>query len=369
MTIFYPDVLANNEITSHLNCIHDYYKDLSINLFEQADKNKPDLSLIAQQPQLTPQYRAPLLDFLFKISKRTKVCPSTYPRSVRLLDRYCSKRIVLLDQAQLVATTCLWIVAKTDGGCNHCAPSLGARFSGPTQRARIPRLAELSQLCGPTCGYDEGMFVQMERHILDTLNWNVTEPSVSDWCFETTENNTITNYLSTKQKSNVALKHFIIDSSLYTSKLIPTHPAELAASLINIFNTVQSRLSPSLLHQNKQSFTSPLILPSTNMEITSHLLQSIVNSSPTLQSYYADQLTQPYLASFIQQSSQYLALIQRSRNSTSPYDSEEDSDTDSLFDQIAFPGSNSPSPLPSPDKFIFNNTKRPVPQMENSYFH
>lgn len=112
--------------------------------------------------------------------------------SVRLYDRYCSKRIVLRDQAKLVVATCLWLAAKTWGGCNHIINNVviptGGRFYGPNPRARIPRLSELVHYCGDGQVFDESMFLQMERHILDTLNWNIYEPMINDYVLNVDEN-------------------------------------------------------------------------------------------------------------------------------------------------------------------------------------
>ncbi|ODV64380.1 cyclin-like protein, partial [Ascoidea rubescens DSM 1968] len=184
---FYPKQLIESEITAHKYAINEYQKDLSYNLFQMANSLKPDINLIKLQPELNLKLRVVLLNFLFKIAIKIKVSTGIYYKAVKLFDRYCSKRIVLKSQAQLVICTALWIAAKVSGGCNHIINSInlptGNRYIGPSKRARIPKLIEFVQLCGPDCHYDTGMFIQMERHILTTLNWDVTEPSVYNWCF------------------------------------------------------------------------------------------------------------------------------------------------------------------------------------------
>lgn len=88
--------------------------------------------------------------------------------------------------------TCLWLSAKTWGGCNHIINNVsvptGGRFYGPNPRARIPRLSELIHLCNDSQTFDESMFTQMERHILNTLGWEIYEPMINDYILNADEN-------------------------------------------------------------------------------------------------------------------------------------------------------------------------------------
>ncbi|ODV94468.1 hypothetical protein PACTADRAFT_51301 [Pachysolen tannophilus NRRL Y-2460] len=326
----YPDQLIENEIRAHKHVIKEYCKELSINAFEEADMYKPDYKLIEQQPQLTPELRAPLLDFLLKASKKTKVCTGIFYKSVKLLDRYCSKRIVLLDQAQLVATSCLWLAAKTDGGCNHCVSSsscpIGGRFIGPTIRARIPRLSELCQLCGPQCSYDEGMFKQMERHILDTLSWKVTEPNIYDWVLEMDENQEYS-YNDRQDEQLFNLKQFIVDASLYNFNLISTHPAELVCSINNLLNRMVTITKNEAIVKSTDSLIS----------IYSPLLDNEDGNTNTLRTFisYCFDFLQSIEKSKDRSPSESSIISNVSSTSYSLYEDEDDSefsDNDSIFD-------------------------------------
>ncbi|KAI0464065.1 hypothetical protein LJB42_001666 [Komagataella kurtzmanii] len=318
----YPNSLVFKEVTTHRDVVGEYVKELSMSSFEDANMFKPDINLISQQPQLTLDLRSPLLDFLFKVFIKTRICSHLFYRSVRLLDRYCSKRIVLVDQAQLVASTCLWIVAKVDGGCSHCLSSsscpIGGRFEGPTKRARIPRLTELCQLCGPSCNYDEGMFIQMERHILDTLSWSVTEPGIDEWIMDVDSSQNMANFLPLDKEAAISLKEFMINCTLYNPELISNHPALVAASINDIYDKLQSQgqsqgrrlmsqqskqstlytttpshqiasLNPNLPLLSPQTHTSShpkLEEPAINKNTTITVLQCIVDATETLVSTY-----------------------------------------------------------------------------------
>ncbi|CCH62115.1 hypothetical protein TBLA_0G01710 [Henningerozyma blattae CBS 6284] len=189
----YPIELSNSELLNHFNVINEYNNDISTNSVQLSNKLNPSINLINQQPEMIPHLtRYDILSFLFELSVVTRVIPGVYYHAVRLYDRYSSKRIVLKNQAKLVVATCLWISAKTQGGCNHiinnvCIPT-GGRFYGPNPRARIPRLSELIHYSGGESVFDKSMFIQMESHILSTLGWEVSEPLINDYLLNVDEN-------------------------------------------------------------------------------------------------------------------------------------------------------------------------------------
>lgn len=190
---YYPIELSNSELLAHYETIQDYHQEISANVISQSCRLKPDPKLVDQQPEMNPHAtRHTIVTVLFELSVKTRVTNGIFFHAVRLYDRYCSKRIVLKDQARLVVATCLWLAAKTWGGCNHIINHVsvptGGRFYGPNPRARIPRLSELVHYCGGSDVFDESMFMQMERHILDTLSWEVYEPMINDYVLNVDEN-------------------------------------------------------------------------------------------------------------------------------------------------------------------------------------
>ena len=190
---YYPIELSNAELLAHYETIQEYHQDISANIIEHSSKFKPDPKLIDQQPEMNPfQTRSQIVSFLFELSIMSRVTDGVFFHAVRLYDRYCSRRVVLKDQAKLVVATCLWLAAKTWGGCNHIINNVsvptGGRYFGPNPRARVPRLSELVHFCGDSTAFDESMFTQMERHILDTLSWDVYEPMINDYVLNVDEN-------------------------------------------------------------------------------------------------------------------------------------------------------------------------------------
>ncbi|KAL6942545.1 hypothetical protein ACO0QE_003724 [Hanseniaspora vineae] len=335
----YPIELSNLELLSHYETIQDYHQELSNNIVMKNFKFKPDLKLILQQPEMCPldSFRFQIVNFLYQLSYKTRVTQGIFQASCRLYDRYCSKRIVLQDQAKLVISTCLWMTAKTHGGCNHIINNIsvptGGRFYGPNPRARIPRLNELIHYCGGYDKYDESMFVQMEKHILDTLQWDIMEPLLNDYILNVDENcliqyelyqrqlasskasqgqnNTTTttnNNNTTRGSSNstdtesdyeededlqdkiqlINVKNFLIDLSCWQLELLQFEYFEIAHGIFKLINKVLPPSPQVTAHPH----TSILLTPQTNAQQTNKVvnifLDAIVSKklpSPLMQQY------------------------------------------------------------------------------------
>lgn len=103
-----------------------------------------------------------LLDFLIEAHAAFQLLPETLHLAINLLDRYCSKRVVYKRHYQLVGCAALQIAAK-----------YGDR------KDRVPTIRELKNMC---CSlYDAEMFVQMEWHVLATLNWAIGHPTIDSF--------------------------------------------------------------------------------------------------------------------------------------------------------------------------------------------
>lgn len=259
----YSSDLYELEVACHNESINEYKLEFTLLMYELSQNSKPNVELYKQQPYLTPVIRCKLIDFLLKMSIRLKILPFVFFKAVKLFDRYCSKRIVLLDQAQLIITTCLWIAAKVSGGNNHFVnlnnvkqyssdpasnsiPSniktindlgygCGGKFLGPTERFRLPKLHELVKLCGAKCKYDLGMFKQMEVHILQTLDWSVNEPGIEEYIALSHEFSTMD-----EQVNNEAfkVKEYLSYVSLYLFELLDCDIVDLSRVILDLVNEI-----------------------------------------------------------------------------------------------------------------------------------
>ncbi|SCU99171.1 LAME_0G02102g1_1 [Lachancea meyersii CBS 8951] len=122
--------------------------------FRNGSKLPVDPVMIDSQPELEWYMRPYLIDFLLEMHAYFRLRPETLFLACSIVDRYLSKRMVRRAHYQLTVTTAMWIAAKYED-----------------KKSRKPLLKELVQLCRDC--YEAKMFVQMEMHILSTLNWEI----------------------------------------------------------------------------------------------------------------------------------------------------------------------------------------------------
>ncbi|ODV64794.1 hypothetical protein HYPBUDRAFT_244315 [Hyphopichia burtonii NRRL Y-1933] len=150
--------LIQMERKSHEQSIDEYKEEMIEHLLGMEPSTQPNLSLIQQQPEINLRMRPLLLDFLMDVINKLNLSKSTFPLTVNLIDRYCSIRIVKKQHYQLLGLTSLWISCK----------NLDSKF-------KIPSLNDLCKMC---CNcYDKKLFLEMENHVLKSLNWLITCPT------------------------------------------------------------------------------------------------------------------------------------------------------------------------------------------------
>lgn len=140
----------------------EYQEDILDHMERMELDTQPDVDSIDIQTEIQWFMRPYLLDFLIEAHIAFQLLPETLFLTVNLLDRYCSKRVVFKRHYQLVGCAAMLIAAKYGD-----------------KKDRVPTIRELQSMC---CGlYEEDMFVQMERHVLQTLNWVIGHPTVDNF--------------------------------------------------------------------------------------------------------------------------------------------------------------------------------------------
>ncbi|KAI3622774.1 g2 mitotic-specific cyclin cyb1 [Moniliophthora roreri] len=115
-----------------------------------------------QQPEIKWHMRPCLVDFLVEIHFTFRLRPETLYLTLNIIDRYVSRRIVYIKHYQLVGCAALWIAAKFEDA-----------------KERVPTVQDLVQMCHDT--YEESAFIQMEGHILSTIQWTLGHPTAEAW--------------------------------------------------------------------------------------------------------------------------------------------------------------------------------------------
>ncbi|KAG6845986.1 hypothetical protein H0H87_011034 [Tephrocybe sp. NHM501043] len=115
-----------------------------------------------QQPEIRWHMRPCLVDFLVEIHFTFRLRPETLYLTLNIVDRYVSRRIVYIKHYQLVGCAALWIAAKFEDA-----------------KERVPTVQDLTQICRET--YEESAFIQMEGHVLSTIQWTLGHPTAEAW--------------------------------------------------------------------------------------------------------------------------------------------------------------------------------------------
>ena len=159
-----------------------------------------------------------LLDFLIEAHAAFELLPETLFLAVNLLDRYCSRRVVYKRHYQLVGCAALLIAAK-----------YGDR------KENVPTIHELKKMC---CAlYDEDMFLQMEWHVLQTLQWVIGHPTIDHFhqlALEGCPCDSEVQYMAT----------YISEIAMFHKELISKHPSDMARSSLALARCVLGKAVP-----------------------------------------------------------------------------------------------------------------------------
>lgn len=219
----YHPILESLEFQTNQHLIQEYSLDIVNTLSQLESLTLVNPAMIDLQPEIQWFMRPFLLDFLIELHSSFKLQPTTLFLCLNIIDRYCAKRIVFKRHYQLVGCTALWIASKYED-----------------KKLRVPTLKELTIMCRNA--YDEEMFVQMEMHILSTLDWSIGHPTLED-CLQLAidlnnlSNNT-TNDIENKsvrpnRKSSIssavtAVARFLCELSLYDKYFLSVPPSLIA---------------------------------------------------------------------------------------------------------------------------------------------
>ncbi|KAG6076338.1 hypothetical protein E4U30_002890 [Claviceps sp. LM220 group G6] len=190
----------------------EYLEDIMLHMKEM---EAPDASLIDMQREIQWYMRPYLIDFLIEAHAAFALLPETLYLTVNLLDRYCSKRVVYKQHYQLVGCAALLIAAKYGD-----------------KKDRVPQIHELSNMC---CGlYDAGMFIQMEQHVLNTLEWKLGHPTVEFFA----------KLMVTEEYDNREVEQmasYLSENALYHRDFVSTKPSIIARSCLALSRAILGR--------------------------------------------------------------------------------------------------------------------------------
>ncbi|KAI0094694.1 cyclin [Irpex rosettiformis] len=140
----------------------EYQDEIKFYMHEMERFTMPSLASMDQQPEIRWHMRPCLVDFLVEVHFSFRLRPETLYLALNIIDRYVSRRIVYVKHYQLVGCAALWIAAKFEDA-----------------KDRVPTVSHLAEICREA--YDESAFIQMEGHVLSTIQWSLGHPTAEAW--------------------------------------------------------------------------------------------------------------------------------------------------------------------------------------------
>ncbi|ANB14638.1 B-type cyclin CLB3 [Sugiyamaella lignohabitans] len=230
----------------------EYGQDIIAHMDKMQRLTAADAGLMDLQPEIEWHMRPFLLDFLIDTHVALRLQPQTLFLAINLIDRYCSMRVVYRKHYQLVGCTALWIAAKYED-----------------KKSRIPTINDLTNMCCKA--YEGDMFVQMEGHVLNTLNWTIGHPTVQSYL----------DVLVASESTSPTVRHvaqYLCEISLYHRAFISLTPSAIASAAFN--------LAKHLLTANDHA-PFPVYLSSEENQTMSLLYQHMNSPSKSLHRKYS----------------------------------------------------------------------------------
>jgi len=191
------------------------------NLKRAEGTRAPDPNYLARQPDVTPQMRAILVDWLVEVAEEYRLNSETLYLSVNYIDRFLSRQFVPKAQIQLVGVTCLLLASKYE-------------------EIYAPQVDEFCYITDNT--YTRTDVLAMEQTVLRRLEFQLTAPTGKTFLrrfLRAAQADTLLDYLA----------GFLCELALTEYEVLAFPPSQTAAaSVLLALHTLERRWTPTLEH-------------------------------------------------------------------------------------------------------------------------
>ncbi|OBA25811.1 hypothetical protein HANVADRAFT_49723 [Hanseniaspora valbyensis NRRL Y-1626] len=208
-------IFSNNQATYHANLVSNEKKQFNILLHEYKDSLNETIqkqngitsipnftSILKQQPEIQnsfndPQLRMKHLNILIVLQNLKQLTQQTVHHTLFLFDSYCSKRVLYKRHYTLLFLTCFLVsckyndkkskmptidelvkMANTKESLSPTTILNSSMFSSHNSNSKYGENTEQDDDVDEEI--DTQMFYQMERHLLQTINWSLAFWSIED---------------------------------------------------------------------------------------------------------------------------------------------------------------------------------------------
>lgn len=206
--------------------IFDYMRELEI-------RYKPNPNYIHYQKELRWSYRRILLDWIVEVHNRFQLLPETLYLTVNIIDRFLSKKSIVLSKFQLVGAAALFIAAKYE-------------------EINCPSLKDILYMLNNANTKEE--IIEAERYIIDSLEFEIGWPGPMSFLRRISKADDYDYEIRTLAK-------YLLESTIMDSRLISIVPSWLAASSYFLSKVILGNNSWSLKHVYYSGYTQEQIIP------------------------------------------------------------------------------------------------------------
>ncbi|CAB4252198.1 similar to Saccharomyces cerevisiae YDL155W CLB3 B-type cyclin involved in cell cycle progression [Maudiozyma barnettii] len=217
------DVVMVAELTDG---IFDYLRKLEM-------EYKPNPNYMHYQKELRWSYRRILLDWIVEVHNRFQLLPETLYLTVNLIDRFLSKKSVMLNKFQLVGAAALFIAAKYE-------------------EINCPSLKDILYMLNDANTKEE--IIEAERFIIDSLEFEIGWPGPMSFLRRISKADDYEYEIRTLAK-------YLLESTIMDPRLISIPPSWLAAAAYFLSKVILGYNSWSLKHTFYAGYTQEQILP------------------------------------------------------------------------------------------------------------
>ena len=204
--------------TSYINQMYDIFGMIEM-------EKKVNHEYMSNQPYVNDRMRSILVDWLVEVHLKFKMVPETLYLTVNLIDRYLELKQVRRSKLQLVGVSALLLASKYE-------------------EIYPPELRDLVYITDRA--YNKQEILEMESDIVNTLQYNLTVPTVHSF---------LCRFLKAAHadRTLVQLACYVAERSLQEYSMVKYLPSQIAAAAVYVARKSHSRhpWSPTLLKYTK----------------------------------------------------------------------------------------------------------------------
>ena len=204
--------------TSYINQMYDIFGTIEV-------EKKVNHEYMSNQPYVNDRMRSILVDWLVEVHLKFKMVPETLYLTINLIDRYLELKQVRRSKLQLVGVSALLLASKYE-------------------EIYPPELRDLVYITDRA--YNKQEILEMESDIVNTLQYNLTVPTVHSF---------LCRFLKAAHadRTLVQLACYVAERSLQEYSMVKYLPSQIAATAVYVARKSHSRhpWSPTLLKYTK----------------------------------------------------------------------------------------------------------------------